>query len=84
MLDFLKQSGLVRLRSGVEGEYWEKRDLVALAKEVGDWNELVAGVVSDSGRRPRKGHLDPITGFPSFEHLEAEGARTDWPTCGGG
>lgn len=38
-----KKSGLtVSVRD--EGEYWENRDVQKLAKEVGEWNELVASV----------------------------------------
>jgi hypothetical protein len=74
MLDFLKQSQLVTVEVQDEGEYWDKRDMEALAKEVGDWNELIAGFVSGfRSAAEGKGVHAPITGFPNFEHLEAKG-----------
>lgn len=74
MLDFLKQSGLVTVEVKDEGGYWDRRDMAALAKEVGEWNELVAGMVSEN--RTEENIIEsPITGFPSFEHLEAKGLK---------
>lgn len=74
MLDFLKQSNLATVEAEDEGEYWEHRNLEALAKGVGDWNELIAGFVSDYRTATEgKGIHAPITGFPNFEHLEAKG-----------
>ena len=74
MLDFLKQTGLVAVDVRDEGEYWEKRDLEALAKEVGDWNVLVAGCVSAFRTAAEGKSIEaPITSFPNFEHLEAKG-----------
>ena len=56
-----------------EGGFWEKRDLPALAEEVGSWNEMLAAL---GGRL--KDVLAPdvkseIARFPNFEHLEAAG-----------
>jgi hypothetical protein len=58
-----------------EGDYWNKRDLPALASEVGDWNEMIA-----AGAGRLKGFLgdgveSAITRFPNFEQLEAKGRR---------
>jgi len=75
MLDFAKQTGLVEVKVSDEGHYWENRDLQRLAREVGQWNELIAGVVGLL--RPvlqEHGKVTaPITAFQSFEHLEAKG-----------
>lgn len=73
MLDFLKQSGLVTVEVRDESEFWDKRDLKALAKEVGDWNEMIAAFVSDLRSTSEGKVAAPITGFPNFEHLEAKG-----------
>ena len=74
VLDFIKQTGLVTVEVRDEGDYWEKRNVAALAKEVGEWNELVAGVVSEFRMEAEGKNIEaPITGFPSFEHLEAKG-----------
>jgi hypothetical protein len=74
MLDHAKQLGILSSVSD-EGDYWEKRDMRALAQEVGEWNELIA---AQAGRL--KDLLGdkveaPITQFPDFEHLEAKGQK---------
>ena len=58
----------------------EKRDIEALAKEVGQWNEMLAafaGQLQDALEKtgqPEGLSLEaPILEFPDFEHLEAEG-----------
>lgn len=75
MLDFIKKTGLATAEVEDEGGYWENRNLEALVKEIGQWNEFVAGaisafrsVVGDTGSMEA-----PITSFPNFEHLEAKG-----------
>jgi hypothetical protein len=60
-----------------ESDYWTKRDGQGLIREIGRWNELIAGVggqLKDAqGQRQVSG---PIFAFPDFEHLEArEAAR---------
>ena len=74
MLDFLKQTKLMTVEVQDEGGYWDKRDLKALAREVGQMNEIIAGFVSGF-RSATEGRIieAPITGFPNFEHLEAKG-----------
>jgi len=77
MLDFIQSTGLVTVKARDEGSYWESRDLERLVKEVGEWNEKVAGVVGLF--RPlleKEGKVEaPILKFPNFEHLEAKGAK---------
>ncbi len=74
LLDFLKQTGLMTVEVQDEGGYWDKRDLTALTKEVGQWNVIIAGFVSGF-RSATEGKIieAPITSFPNFEHLEAKG-----------
>ena len=56
-----------------EGDFWEKRDVRALAEEVGDWNEMIAAFAGEL-KDQFGGDLEaPITSFPNFEHLEARG-----------
>jgi hypothetical protein len=75
MLDFAKRTGVVTVQVSDEGGYRANRDLKRLVKEVGEWNEKVAGLVGLL--RPvleEQGQVEaPITGFASFEHLEAKG-----------
>lgn len=72
LLDFIKATGFVTVEVRDEAEFWDKRDLALLAKEVGEWNELVAGMVSEFRLESKDVHA-PITTFPNFEHLEAKG-----------
>ncbi len=76
MLDFIKQTGLATVTVSDESDFWENRDMEKLAKEIGEWNDLVAGHVSELRTtvvREEKTIVAPITSFPNFEHLEAKG-----------
>jgi hypothetical protein len=42
LLDKAKELGLLK-EVNDEGNYWKKRDVAALAKEVGDWNVMISG-----------------------------------------
>ena len=56
-----------------EGNYAAHRDIARLRREIGEWNELVAGVVGHL-KDSLSGEADaPITAFPNYEHLEAKG-----------
>ena len=57
---------------GIEN-YWEKRDIKALAQEVGDWNTLIAGWVGRFKDAFGEGVVSEIAKYPNFEHLEAKG-----------
>jgi hypothetical protein len=74
MLDLAKELGiLASVRD--EGDFWERRDVEALAREVGQWNEGMAALVGKL-KDMFGGSFDaPITKFPNFEHLEARGAK---------
>lgn len=47
----------------------------ALAREVGVWNEGMAGLVGQLKDMFGGDFAAPITKFPDFEHLEAKGQR---------
>jgi hypothetical protein len=72
MLDHAKELGILASVND-EGDYWEKRDVAALAREVGEWNERMAGLVGKLKDMFGAGFDAPITQFPDFEHLEARG-----------
>jgi hypothetical protein len=55
-----------------EGDFWEKRSVEALAKEVGGWNEMIAGWAGRLKDVLGNGLEAPITSFPNFEYLEAQ------------
>ena len=74
LLDFAK---LLRVLEHVkdEGDYWEARDVEALAKEVGTWNEMIAAFAGQFKDSLGAGVVSEIANFPNFEHLEARGRR---------
>lgn len=74
LLDHAKELGILANVSD-EGDYWEKRDVKALASEVGDWNEGMAALVGKLKDLFGGDITAPITNFPDFEHLEARGTR---------
>ena len=70
MLDHAREFGLLQSVSD-EGDYWEKRDVAALAREVGDWNVMIARQVGQLKDLMGDGFQAAIAEFPNFEHLEA-------------
>jgi hypothetical protein len=62
-----------------EGDFWTKRDVKALAEEVGQWDQMIAahfGLLKDvapSGITPDS----PMAGRPDFEKLEAQAQDTE-------
>ena len=59
-----------------EGHYWETRSETRLAKELADYDRLIAGLggmlkdASDEGEV-----VAPIFNYPNFERLEHEGRQ---------
>jgi hypothetical protein len=72
MLDHAKELGLV-VEVSDEGEFFEKRDVQVLVKEVGQWNAQIAAFVGAIGDLGVKNLNAPIRSFPNYEHLEAKG-----------
>jgi hypothetical protein len=72
MLDAAKELGILQEVSD-EGEYWEKRDAQALAREVGDWNEMIGAFAGQMKDLHGEALEAAIFAFPNFEHLEAKG-----------
>lgn len=72
MLDHAQELGLLN-EAHDEGGYWQKRDLPALAKEVGDWNTMIAGWAGRFKDAFGDQVDSEISKFGNFEHLEAAG-----------
>ena len=72
LLDHAKEIGILKDVND-EGEYGAKRDIQALAKEVGDWNTMIAGWAGRFKDAFGNEVVSEITNFPNFEHLEAKG-----------
>jgi hypothetical protein len=73
ILDFFQATELTEVEVSDDSGYWKQRDLEALVREIGKWNELIAGFAGKL-----KDTLGPtieaaITAFANFEHLEAKG-----------
>jgi hypothetical protein len=72
LLDQVKTSAC-RLKVYDEGEFWQKRSVPELVREVGVWNEDMAGFFSAFQSVIGPGLQGSIRDFPNFEHLEAAG-----------
>lgn len=75
MLDRAKQLGFLEEVSD-EGGFWEKRDVPALVKEIGSWNEMIAALGGKLKDLTGNGCVElesAIAQFPTFEALEAAG-----------
>jgi hypothetical protein len=57
-----------------EGKYWDDRSGELLMREIGQWNELIAGFGGKLKDALPGSVSGPIFEFPNFEHLEARGA----------
>jgi len=75
LLDYAKTLGILADVSD-EGDYWQKRDVESLAKEVGEWNEMIAGFAGKIQDQIGQKLEAPILQYPDYEHLEAKGR--DW------
>jgi hypothetical protein len=76
LLDHAQELGILD-HAEDEGEYWEKRDIKALVAEVGSWNSMMASIVGRLKDELGGDFVAPITDFPNFEHLEADGQIAD-------
>ena len=76
LLDHAKDIGILDEVKD-EGGYWEKRDVKALVETVGQWNSFIAGIVGQFKDQFGGQTIAPITEYPNFEHLEAEGHKPE-------
>jgi len=75
MLDRARELGCLDEVSD-EGGFWEHRDVAALVKEIGSWNEMIAalaGKLKDALGDGPLGVQSAINHYPNFEQLEAKG-----------
>jgi hypothetical protein len=67
-----------------EGEFWTKRDVKALAEEVGQWDQMLAAMFGAMKDAAPEGVLEsPIQNRPDFEHLEMKGLQAGHGTVAG-
>jgi hypothetical protein len=73
MLDHAKDLGILKSVSD-EGDFWEKRIIEDLSREVGQGNEMIAAFAGQLKDQLGPELLATISEFPNFEHLEAKGS----------
>jgi hypothetical protein len=76
MLDHAQSLGILAHVSD-EGDYWEKRDIEALARGVGEWNQMLAGLAGELKDLVGDQIVAAIARYPDFEHLEAAARGKD-------
>jgi hypothetical protein len=75
MLDVAKRIGFDVVVND-EGHFWEKRDVHALVREIGEWDQLIAGlggVLKDAAESAGMKLEAPIFDRKDFEQLEMKG-----------
>lgn len=72
LLDHAESLGVLANVSD-ESEFWDRREVKALAEEVGEWNAMIAGVAGQLKDLIGDDVKSEIGKFPNFEHLKAEG-----------
>jgi len=78
LLDHAKAMGILEYVKD-ESHYWDNRDVKALVETVGQWNRQIAGIVGQYKDQIGGVISAPITDFPNFEHLEADGQKGRGP-----
>jgi hypothetical protein len=67
-----------------EGEFWEKRDVKALAEEVAQWDAMIAAMFGAMKDAAPDGVLEsPIQSRADFEHLEMKGIQAGYGVVAG-
>jgi hypothetical protein len=74
LLDQAKMMGILEAVKD-ESHFWENRDVKGLVETVGQWNRHIAGLVGQYKDEIGGIVAAPITEFPNFEHLEADGRK---------
>ena len=75
-LDKAKELGILRSVDD-EGEFWEKRNLKALAEEVGEWDQMIAGMSGMLSQKLGKGQSmeSPIQQYGRYDILKEKGFK---------
>jgi hypothetical protein len=79
ILEHMQQIGF-SVKVSDEGHFWEGRDLAVLAKNIGEYDALlagIAGIFKDLAETGGQGFESPMLGRPDFERLEAQATKID-------
>lgn len=71
LLDFAKELKILE-KVKDDGGFWQKRDVAELAREIGRWNRMLAGIMGELKDEFGAGFVSPIMEYSLFEHLEAD------------
>jgi hypothetical protein len=75
MLDYARELGILQSVSD-EGDFWEKRNIPALAREVGEWNAVIARQAGQLKNLLGDAFQAAIIESPNFEHQETAGGQS--------
>ena len=79
VLEHMQQLGF-RVEVSDEGDLWEGRDLAVLARNVGEYDTLIAsmaGISKDAAEASGQGFDSPVLGRSDFERLETQAMKID-------
>ena len=79
VLEHMQQIGFA-VHVNDESGFWDSRDLAALARTIGEWDAMIAGlagVYKDAAEANGQGLDSPVLGRADFEHLEAQALKID-------
>ena len=79
VLEHMQQIGFT-VRVSDESDFWQHRDLAALAKTIGEWDAMLvglAGVLKDTAEATGQGFDSPVLGRADFESLETRAYKID-------
>lgn len=89
VISMLNRAKELRLLKSIhdEGEFWEKRSVEELIKEIGEWDNFIAAMAGKLKDAFGRDFEAPILERKDFEHLEARGVsqlEADKDHCHGG
>ncbi len=78
VLEHMQQIGF-KVHVSDESDFWKHRDLAALAKTIGEWDAMIAGMAGVCKDAEASGHgfESPVLGRADFEHLEMQAVKID-------
>jgi len=79
VLEHMQQIGF-QVEVNDESDFWKDRDLAALAKTIGEWDAMIAGmagILKDAAQANGQDIESPMLGRADFEHLEAQAFKID-------
>ena len=77
VLEHMQQLGF-KVRVSDEGDFWKSRDLAVLAKNIGEYDAMIAGlagIFKDTAEASGQGFESPVLGRTDFEHLEMQAMK---------